>query len=123
MFYITNVLHCYTEKNRSPKKSELSACKSIVDLELKYLQPKLIITLGSFAFKYFFPHATYKTSLGKVSTKTDLLLTNDGNFRSVNIFPIYHPSGMNLANPERRRKFEEDIAELAKLIKDDEKIL
>jgi len=107
-FYITNVLHCYTDKNRPPKKSELSACKTIVNMELDYLKPKLIITLGAFAFRYFFPKETYKTSLGKI-----LKHNTYGN-----VFPIYHPSGMNLANPDRRKKFEEDIAKLAGIVND-----
>jgi len=105
-FYITNVLHCYTDKNRPPKKNELSACKTIVNMELDYLKPKLIITLGAFAFRYFFPKEMYKTSLGK--TLKHRIYGS--------IFPVYHPSGMNLANPDRRKKFEDDIAKLAEIM-------
>lgn len=110
MFYITNVLHCYTPGNRAPTPAELSACRPLFEKELLHLQPKLVITLGKFAFQALCGKASnYQDSLGKIITRpfAEVILK---------IFPIYHPSGMNLANPERRAKFEQDIAALAGLI-------
>ena len=78
----------------------------ILVMDKDYLKPKLIITLGAFAFRYFFPKETYKASLGK-TLKHKIYGS---------IFPVYHPSGMNLANPDRRKKFEDDIAKLAKIM-------
>lgn len=100
-FYITNVVHCYTDKNRAPSASEIAACSSLVKMELTYLEPKLVITLGRFAFKVMCPGKNYKNSLGK--------LTNSDFIKNLSVFPIYHPSGMNLAIKERREKFEEQI--------------
>lgn len=108
MFYITNVLHCYTPGNRAPTSAELNACRPLFQKELGYLKPKLIITLGKFAFQSLCGKSeTYKDSLGKVTSSLD----------GLPVFPIYHPSGMNLANSERRAKFESDVAELALLIR------
>jgi uracil-DNA glycosylase len=78
-------------------------------MELVFLKPKLIVTLGKFAFSRFCPGARYSDSLGSIQ-KTKI------NQRTYNIFPIYHPSGMNLSMEVRRKKFEKDIALLCKLI-------
>lgn len=114
MFYITNVVHCHTDKNRAPMPSEIAACSPIVQMELMHLKPRLIITLGKFAFKSMCPKENYSTSLGTIRQ-----VQVAGKER--NIFPIYHPSGMNLAVQKRKDKFEKDIALLCKLIKHWEK--
>lgn len=108
-FYISNVLHCYTPGNRSPLKEELQSCWPLVQMELVFLKPKLIITLGKFAFSTFCPGINYSGSLGSIQ-KTVI------NKRTYNIFPIYHPSGMNLSMEVRRRKFEVDVKLLCKLV-------
>jgi DNA polymerase len=110
MFYITNIVHCHTDKNRAPLGSEILACRPLVQMELMHLKPRLIITLGKFAFKALCPGENYAASLGKIK-KTMLAGTER------NVFPIYHPSGMNLSIQKRRDKFEQDIALLCKLIK------
>jgi len=109
-FYITNILHCYTPGNRSPLPEELRACKPIVLMELRVIKPKLIITLGKFAFNTFCPGRNYKDSLGDIC-KTEM------NGLKYSIFPIYHPSGLNLSSKERKKKFQDDISTLCKLVK------
>ena len=116
LFYITNVLHCYTPGNRAPTAKELAACRSLFRMELQYLKPKLVITLGKFAFQAVCGKSGspdhYRDALGRVTNSQ--ILSDIG--ESLNVFPIYHPSGMNLANQDRRAKFEEDIATLAWMI-------
>ena len=55
MFYITNTVKCHTDKNRTPKNSEIKACTPILKMEMSYLQPNLVITLGRIAFNRFCP--------------------------------------------------------------------
>jgi uracil-DNA glycosylase family 4 len=115
-FYITNLVHCHTEKNRAPNKAELAACQSIVKMELMHLEPQLVITLGKFAFEAMCPGETYSTSLG-VFKKSKFIATGVGTGKILDVFPIYHPSGMNLAIKERKDKFEQHISGLCKIIK------
>lgn len=110
MFYITNVVHCHTDKNRAPFASELLACRPLVQMELLHLKPRIIISLGKYAFQALCPGEHYASSLGVI--KTAIIAG-----REMNVFPIYHPSGMNLSVQKRKDKFESDIALICKLIK------
>lgn len=110
LFYITNTVHCHTPNNRSPLPEEFKACRSIISMELNYLQPELVITLGKPAFQALCPDENYSQSLGMIKKSKAM-------GRTINVFPIYHPSGMNLAVKVRKQKFEEDIEKLCKLIK------
>jgi DNA polymerase len=110
MFYITNIVKCHTDKNRAPTSKEVKACRPILDLELMFLDPHLIITLGGYAFKRVCPKENYSKSLGTVKK---VMIAG----KERDVFPIYHPSGMNLAIKERKDKFEQDIKLLSKLIK------
>lgn len=110
MFYITNILHCYTENNRAPSSAELAACRPLVQMELMHLKPRLVITLGKFAFQALCPGGDYAASLGTI-VKSDFIPTKE-----LSVFPIFHPSGMNLSVKERKDKFEKHIALMCKLI-------
>lgn len=116
MFYITNIVHCHTDKNRAPYKSEVAACSQLVKMELMHLKPRLVITLGKFAFQALCPDETYSTSLGIVK-KSKMIASGVGTGKILNVFPVYHPSGMNLSMKKRKDKFESDIALLCRLIK------
>lgn len=108
-FYITNAVKCFTPKNRKPTKEELSACKEFFYQELRLLKPELIITLGAFSFNALMPKISYKDSLGvlqEIVINSHLYL----------LFPIYHPSPMNLCVKKRREKFEYDVETLADII-------
>ena len=47
--YICNIIKCRPPENRDPKPEEIVACKPFIDLQIKFLQPKLIICLGRYA--------------------------------------------------------------------------
>jgi len=113
-FYISNVVHCYTEKNRAPLPDEIRSCNPIILIELQIIKPKLIITLGKPAFQIFCPNLNYSDSLGDICK-------SKVNGRGYKVFPIYHPSGLNLSSKLRKTKFEEDIKMLCLLIKELEK--
>ena len=54
-FYISNLVKCYTPKNRKPTAKERKACLNFFLQELDILQPEIIITLGAFSFNALFP--------------------------------------------------------------------
>jgi len=108
MFYISNTVRCHTPNNRKPEQDEINACEPFLKMELNVLKPLLAVTLGAVAFEIVCPELKYSDSLGKLikSSKYD-----------INVFPIYHPSPRNMADHNRKSKFEEDVATLCDLIK------
>ncbi|SFL12234.1 uracil-DNA glycosylase [Halanaerobium salsuginis] len=50
--YITNVVKCRPPNNRAPHQNEFEACVSILMAEIRLIQPKVIVTLGSTATKF-----------------------------------------------------------------------
>jgi DNA polymerase len=107
-FYITNTVKCYTEKNANPTFEYVSRCEPILRIEIGILRPKLVITLGATAFDVFCPDKKMSGHLGQIVRSEKF---------EVDIYPIYHPSPRNMAVPERRAKFVEDVRVLCTLIK------
>ena len=105
-FYITNVVKCYTVGNAKPSLESVGACVPILRLELAILRPKLIITLGSVAFEWLCPDLNYSGSVGEI-VKSEFGL----------VYPIFHPSPMNMSDTKRKLKFIKDIGNLCKFIK------
>jgi DNA polymerase len=105
-FYISNLVKCHSPNNDKPSHKCMEICSAILRLELQIIRPKLIITLGAFSFDYFCPHTKYSDGLGTI-TKSE----------HGNVFSIYHPSPLNLNNPERRKMFNDQMRLLSKLVK------
>ena len=97
--FITNTILCRPPNNRNPAANELNNCRSRLDLTIKIIKPKVIITLGNFATKYILNTKEGITTLqGKVVKKDNLT-----------IVPMSHPatllySGMN---PDKMNQFRE----------------
>lgn len=49
--WITNTVLCVSKEGKDPKPSELKACRSRLQRELHYIQPDLVIALGTLAIK------------------------------------------------------------------------
>ena len=107
-FYISNAVKCHTENNKKPSVDHMDRCRPFLQMELFLLRPRLVITLGAVAFSALCPDMPYTENLGKIITSKRF---------GVKIFPIYHPSPLNLSVPERLKKFKKDIEMLCLLIK------
>lgn len=106
MFYITNIVKCHTLKNDKPEQKHVALCSKILEIEIAAIRPTLIITLGSSSFDFFCPEIKYSEGLGTISKSA-----------YGNVFAIYHPSPLNINNPERREKFNNQMRLLGKLVK------
>ena len=93
--FITNMIKCRAPENRDPTPEELQACDHHLELQIKTLEPTLIIALGKFSLQKFLPGET----IGKASGR---LRRHNGRF----IYPIMHP-----AAGLRRTEFKERIIE------------
>ena len=49
--YIANVVKCRPPANRNPEKDEEEACKEFLEAQIKLVNPKIIVLLGSVALK------------------------------------------------------------------------
>ena len=49
--YIANVVKCRPPQNRNPESDEITACKEYLESQIKLINPKIIVLLGSVALK------------------------------------------------------------------------
>ncbi len=104
--YITNIVKRRPPENRDPSFEEIEFYRPYLKKQLKIIEPKIVVTLGRFAWNYFYP-------LGKISQ-------NQGNFFKFEsykfvIFPIYHPAAV-LYNPKNREEFKKSFQKLKRFL-------
>lgn len=51
--FITNVVHCHPDGNRTSLEKEIENCRDFLSRELELVKPKLIITIGADARRWF----------------------------------------------------------------------
>ena len=85
LVYITNVVKCRPENNRTPTKEEIDICSFFLRYEIQNIKPEMIITLGSTATSYFLKNFRISDIVGKI-TKIKIGLVN------YRLYPLYHPS-------------------------------
>jgi len=95
-FYISNVVRCHTPLNRTPNRQELDNCRYFLDREIAIVKPKLLVALGSLAFRQL----TGMKGIMKHHGKPTLSLRY-----GVPVIPLLHPSPLNTNHPDRRKMF------------------
>lgn len=79
--YITNMIKCRPPQNRTPNMTEIKACLHNIELELSFIAPKVIITLGAVPLKYFKPNGSIMRSRGEWI-----------NHNGIWVMPTFHPA-------------------------------
>ena len=102
--YITNMVKCRPPKNRDPKETEIDSCNTYLDSQISIVNPTVIVTLGRFSFRKFFPDIPISKARG---------VTKEWNGKI--IFPMYHPAAA-LYNPSLKPRLEHDFQKLNGLI-------
>lgn len=101
--YITNTVLCRTPNDRTPRKEEMDACKWRLDLQIKLLQPRVIVLLGRTALEQFrgepIKGAINKYFFDKLSSK-DGWLNYTVNGHTSKVIVTYHPN-FHLRSPEK----------------------
>ena len=108
MFYISNTVHCYTPGNRKPTQDEVNNCRDFLDREIDILKPKVVMSLGGPAFEQL--------------TGMHGIMKHHGNPTfspryKVFVFPLLHPSPINLNDPAKLELFVADLVKLEEFIK------
>ncbi len=93
-----------TVSNRPPKSKEIELFREVVDMEIEYTDPKIIVTLGNVPLK----RVTSFKSIGECHGR---LYYNEELKRY--IFPMYHPSSLIYnQSSEFHKSYEEDWLKL-----------
>jgi DNA polymerase len=103
--YITNVVKCRPPDNRDPLPDELAACDDYLTRQVEIINPRIIVTLGRFSMRRWFPEGGVTQLHGRVR--------NIGRGRIA--MAMFHPAAA-LRNPQWRTAFEQDMARLPALI-------
>ena len=106
--YITNIVKCFTQGNAAPSSDHVERCRPFLLMEINLLRPTVVVTLGAVSFKALCPGLSYQESLGKIVESKVL---------NVKVFPIYHPSPMNLADATRKAAFQEQVKLMCGIVK------
>jgi DNA polymerase len=83
--WLSNVVKCRPEGNRTPTKEEMLVCGEHLLNEVLYIKPKVIVTLGLPAYRFLNNDWDTKTKMGE---KRGRWIERDG----ISIMPTYHPS-------------------------------
>ncbi len=103
--YITNVVKCRPPNNRDPQMNELKACADYLDRQVELINPRIIVTLGRFSMRRWFPEGSITRIHGQIR--------NIGRGRIA--LAMYHPAAA-LRNPAWAVEFERDMEKLPALI-------
>lgn len=79
--YIANMIKCRPPENRDPQPEELLACSDWLTEQLKYINPRVVVTLGRFGMARFFGDKKISQIHGKVKFEGDKAY-----------IPLYHPA-------------------------------
>lgn len=96
--YITNVVKCRPPENRLPFDTEVEACQSFLEEEIRLVEPRILVPLGSCAAQ------TLTRSKKKISELRGRLVDLDGR----RLIATYHPAYL-LRNPGVKREAWEDL--------------
>jgi len=103
--FITNMVKCRPINNRDPSLLEIEACRPFLEDQIKFLNPKIIMTLGRHSLSKFFPTEKISNARGKPK-----------DWQGRIIFPIYHPAAALYQN-RLKAVLVEDFNKLADLVK------
>ena len=103
--YITNVVKCRPPDNRDPLPNELEACAAYLDQQVELINPRIIVTLGRFSMRRWFPNGSITRIHGQIR--------NIGRGRVA--LAMFHPAAA-LRNPQWRSEFDKDMQKLPVLI-------
>jgi uracil-DNA glycosylase len=103
--FIANVVRCRPLRNRNPRAGEIAACSGWLLEQLRLVDPVFVVTLGSFALRYFLQGA-------KITELQAAVRHVEFAGRPLRLFPLLHPAAI-LRNPRLRTGYQEQFRTLA----------
>ncbi len=103
--YISNIVKCRAPNNRMATETEIYTCRPYLQKEIKFVKPKIIVTLGATAYRYL---TNDSTSISKVRGG----IIEMGGYR---LIPTLHPNYL-LRNPSAKKEVMNDILKVKELL-------
>ncbi len=103
--FIANIVKCRPPNNRKPLPDEVAACSPILEKQIEYVNPKVIVALGATPFSWL------KGANMSITRHRGQFF----NWRDYMVMPTFHPAYI-LRNPVAKRDVWEDMQKvMAKL--------
>jgi len=103
--YISNIVKCRPPNNRAPTESEAHTCRPFLQKQIALIRPKIIVTLGSTAYRYL------TNDDSPISSVRGTTIQGDG----YKIIPTFHPSYL-LRNPSAKKEVLNDLLKVKALL-------
>ena len=103
--WIGNIIKHRPPQNRDPLPDEIAACEGYLAMQLKAINPLLVVTLGRYSMNYFYPEGKISRDRGRV--------IKSGQY---NVYPVYHPAAA-LRNPGMMKDFLSDFTGIPGVLK------
>lgn len=88
--FICNIVKCRPPRNREPMPNEIQTCTPYLDMQIKIIKPKFIVTLGNYSTAYIFSKANLAfSSITQTRGKFFQAIILD---MQMTIFPTFHPA-------------------------------
>jgi DNA polymerase len=104
--WIGNIIKHRPPSNRDPMPDEIRSCVPYLNLQLKTLDPILIVTLGRFAMNFFYPE-------GKISRDRGRLIKT----KEYYVYPVYHPAA-GLRSSKLLNDLKEDFLKIPQVLQE-----
>lgn len=104
--FIANILKSRPPGNRDPEASEVTACIPFLQMQIKLIQPKLLVALGRIAAQ----------NLLKTKTSLSRLRGQIHYFESIPLLATYHPAYL-LRTPQDKIKAYEDLKKIRAIVR------
>lgn len=104
--YIANIVKCRPPSNRVPTQEEANLCKPYLFKQIEYINPDIIVSLGSTSYKYL--TSDMDMPISKVRGE---VIQFDGR----KLVPTYHPSYL-LRNPSAKKDVFQDMLKVKAML-------
>ena len=104
--FLTNIALCRLDDERSLTRVQIEACRRHVETQIRLVEPKVIVALGSSAWRWFQPADTRKMAD---------IRKNLYRWRGILVKPTYHPAFL-LRKAEFKRDVWTDVQEVQALV-------
>ena len=104
--YIGNVVKCRPPANRLPEKDEMDSCLPYLERQIKVINPKVVVLLGSTAYK-----AIIKESKDGITKARGQVIELDGRV----YVPTFHPAAL-LRDPSKKKDVWADMKKVLSLL-------
>ena len=100
--YIANIVKCRPPNNRNPEKEEAEECKEYLLNQIKLVNPKTIVLLGSVALTNILG-----TEYGSITKARGIVIEKD----NMKYLPTWHPAAL-LRDPVKKIQFWKDLEKI-----------